>query len=72
MVNCRIERLLCSPISLNIMCCNRTPLNHILKGEHKKGNKINAHPGNRTLVSTVGGYYDTTTPDALDAKVVKW
>ena len=24
-----------------------------------------AHPGNRTLVSTVGGYYDTTTPDAL-------
>jgi hypothetical protein len=23
-----------------------------------------AHPGNRTLVSTVGGYYDTTTPDA--------
>lgn len=27
-----------------------------------------AHPGNRTLVSTVGGYYDTTTPDALDGK----
>ncbi|KAF2314223.1 hypothetical protein GH714_024251 [Hevea brasiliensis] len=25
----------------------------------------NAHPGNRTPVSTVGGYYDTTTPDAL-------
>ncbi|XP_027367959.1 glutathione S-transferase-like [Abrus precatorius] len=25
-----------------------------------------AHPGNRTPVSTVGGYYDTTTPDALD------
>lgn len=24
-----------------------------------------AHPGNRTPVSTVGGYYDTTTPDAL-------
>ncbi len=23
-----------------------------------------AHPRNRTLVSTVGGYYDTTTPDA--------
>ena len=23
-----------------------------------------AHPGNRTPVSTVGGYYDTTTPDA--------
>ncbi|CAB4281538.1 unnamed protein product [Prunus armeniaca] len=28
-------------------------------------NNNNAHPGNRTLVSTVGGYYDTTTPDAL-------
>ena len=27
--------------------------------------KQNAHPGNRTPVSTVGGYYDTTTPDAL-------
>ena len=26
--------------------------------------KFCAHPGNRTLVSTVGGYYDTTTPDA--------
>lgn len=25
----------------------------------------NAHPGNRTLDSTVGGYYDATTPDAL-------
>ncbi|CAK7334701.1 unnamed protein product [Dovyalis caffra] len=25
----------------------------------------NAHPGNRTPVSTVGGYYDTTTLDAL-------
>ena len=24
-----------------------------------------AHPGNRTPVSTVGGYYDTTTPDAI-------
>ena len=24
-----------------------------------------AHPGNRTPVSTVGGYYDTTTLDAL-------
>ena len=32
----------------------------------KKEKKIVfAHPGNRTLVSTVGGYYDTTTPDAL-------
>jgi hypothetical protein len=35
-----------------------------------------AHPGNRTLVSTVGGYYDTTTPDAplgftLDTKKLK-
>ena len=29
-------------------------------------NKTFAHPGNRTPVSTVGGYYDTTTPDALD------
>ncbi|KAL4352107.1 hypothetical protein GQ457_06G029870 [Hibiscus cannabinus] len=28
--------------------------------------KKNAHPGNRTPVSTVGGYYDTTTLDALD------
>ena len=28
--------------------------------------KKDAHPGNRTPVSTVGGYYDTTTPDALD------
>lgn len=27
--------------------------------------KLIAHPGNRTPVSTVGGYYDTTTPDAL-------
>ena len=27
---------------------------------------IRAHPGNRTPVSTVGGYYDTTTLDALD------
>ena len=26
--------------------------------------KKSAHPGNRTPVSTVGGYYDTTTPDA--------
>ena len=33
-----------------------------LKG---KIEKKSAHPGNRTLVSTVGGYYDTTTPDAL-------
>ncbi|KAL0675149.1 hypothetical protein Bca4012_003130 [Brassica carinata] len=24
-----------------------------------------AHLGHRTLVNTVGGYYDTTTPDAL-------
>ncbi|PON65715.1 hypothetical protein PanWU01x14_114580 [Parasponia andersonii] len=35
-------------------------------GEVKKmGKGIDAHPGNRTPVSTVGGYYDTTTPDAL-------
>ena len=34
------------------------------KPEHSCTKK-NAHPGNRTLVSTVGGYYDTTTPDAL-------
>ena len=27
--------------------------------------EVSAHPGNRTPVSTVGGYYDTTTPDAL-------
>ena len=26
---------------------------------------IRAHPGNRTPVSTVGGYYDTTTLDVL-------
>ena len=32
-------------------------------GKNKEGE--NAHPGNRTPVSTVGGYYDTTTPDAL-------
>ena len=32
----------------------------------KSEDKLNlAHPGNRTPVSTVGGYYDTTTPDAL-------
>ena len=31
----------------------------------KKKINTNAHPGNRTPVSTVGGYYDTTTPDAL-------
>ena len=28
-------------------------------------NTKNAQPGNRTPVSTVGGYYDTTTPVAL-------
>ncbi|RYR52612.1 hypothetical protein Ahy_A06g027507 [Arachis hypogaea] len=33
--------------------------------------KLNAHPGNRTPVSTVGGYYDTTTPDALLALVLQ-
>ena len=27
-----------------------------------------AHPGNRTPVSTMGGYYDTTTLDALPYK----
>jgi hypothetical protein len=32
----------------------------------KKRKKKHAHPGNRTPVSTVGGYYDTTTPDAPD------
>lgn len=32
----------------------------------EKMRKQIAHPGNRTPVSTVGGYYDTTTPDALD------
>jgi len=30
----------------------------------KKKRKDFAHPGNRTPVSTVGGYYDTTTLDA--------
>jgi subtilisin family serine protease len=30
--------------------------------EIKKITKTFAHQGNRTLVSTVGGYYDTTTP----------
>ena len=36
-----------------------------LKKKKRSNNKACAHPGNRTLVSTVGGYYDTTTPDAL-------
>ena len=36
-----------------------------LKKKKRSNNKVCAHPGNRTLVSTVGGYYDTTTPDAL-------
>jgi hypothetical protein len=36
------------------------------KKKRKRLQKTNiAHPGNRTPVSTVGGYYDTTTPDAL-------
>jgi len=32
--------------------------------QKKKKRKDFAHPGNRTPVSTVGGYYDTTTLDA--------
>ena len=36
-----------------------------IKKKKRSNNKVCAHPGNRTLVSTVGGYYDTTTPDAL-------
>ena len=39
------------------------------KKRKKKYGKKSAHPGNRTLVSTVGGYYDTTTPDALHVSI---
>ena len=46
--------------------CMRDCWDWRLKKKGKKAiNKVHAHPGNRTLVSTVGGYYDTTTPDAL-------
>ncbi|KAH1081265.1 hypothetical protein J1N35_021026 [Gossypium stocksii] len=39
--------------------------------EQSLKNKVKkiAHPGNRTPVSTVGGYYDTTTLDALNCPV---
>ena len=45
-------------------------MEELFQGELKKHikqkrDKINAQPGNRTPVSTVGGYYDTTTPAAL-------
>jgi hypothetical protein len=35
------------------------------KKKKKRVKQKHAHPGNRTPVSTVGGYYDTTTLDAL-------
>jgi hypothetical protein len=36
----------------------------------KKKIKKLEHPGNRTPVSTVGGYYDTNTPGALCVSVL--
>jgi hypothetical protein len=42
---------------------NSTVDNKLKKTREVKNSK-RAHPGNRTPVSTVGGYYDTTTPDA--------
>ena len=32
--------------------------------QQQQQQKTNAHPGNGTPVSTVGGYNDTTTPEA--------
>ena len=43
----------------------QTSKRSVIDLQKPKLQKLSAHPGNRTLVSTVGGYYDTTTPDAL-------